>query len=50
MARCCEDLAWLKTQDARSLDQSLKEASLKAFGPPTFIPFIPEAEIAGHQP
>lgn len=50
LTRCCEDLAWLTTEDARSLDRSLKDASLKAFGPPTFIPFIPEAGVAGHQP
>ncbi|MBI1753565.1 MAG: protein kinase family protein [Acidobacteria bacterium] len=41
--RCCEDLAWCATQTAQSLDHLLKEASRQAYGPPTFIPFIPEA-------
>lgn len=47
LSRCCEDVAWCASQNARSLDHLLQEASLQSFGPPRFIPFLPDAGKTG---
>jgi len=50
LERCCQDPQWAGLQGARGIDRLLKEASLRCFGPPAFLPFDPSARLAGPHP
>jgi hypothetical protein len=47
LERCCKEPDWAGRQGAQGLDHMLKEASLRAFGPPAFLAFNPSARLAG---